>query len=65
MLLTMLWLLCSSYLFLSLSEYTDELNLSGQIIVILVCLAIGPMFAAVSLATTILDKILPEGWDSK
>lgn len=58
-----LWLMLSTLAIIEYAPFCKDLKVSEQIIVSIIFLIGGPIFAAANILETILDCILPEGWN--
>lgn len=58
-----LWLMFSTLAIIEYASFCKDLKVSEQIIVSIIFLIGGPIFAAANILETILDCILPEGWN--
>lgn len=60
-----LWIILSLLIFLQYLEIFKELNETEKIIVCVIFLIGGPIFAAANVLEAILNLILPEGWSDE
>lgn len=60
-----LWSLMSLLVFIQYAPAAKELSIGDKIIFIIICLIGGPIFTAANILETMLNCILPEGWDEE
>lgn len=63
MIIIILWAILSLLTVVQYGHACKQLNWKDQIIVGIIFLIGGPIFAAANVLTALLDCILPEGWD--
>jgi hypothetical protein len=61
--ISILWALLASTVMVGYAPYCTDLKMSEKLIVFFLFFIGGPAFVLVSFIESVLDAILPEGWD--
>ena len=59
-----LWLLMSLLVFIQYAPMAKEIKPIDKIIFIIICLLGGPIFTMANILESMLNCVLPEGWDN-
>lgn len=62
---SILWCIISLIMFIGVAPYCKNLKQSEKIIICCIFIIGGPAFAISNILQTLLDTILPEGWDNE
>lgn len=60
--ISILWSVFAMMTAIEYAPYCKDLNFAKRMIVLIICLA-GPIFAINNILSSLLDMILPEGWN--
>jgi len=60
-----LWGIISLIMFMGIAPYCKDLNKADKFLVCFVFIIGGPFFAVSNILETLLNTILPEGWDDE
>lgn len=61
--IAVLWFICAAMVSIQFIPHCQEISKSRQIVIFVICLFGGPIFALNNILTELLNTILPEGWD--
>ena len=62
--IAVLWFICAAMVSIQFIPHCQEISKSRQIVIFVICLFGGPIFALNNILTEFLSSLLPEGWDN-
>ena len=62
--IAILWFICAAMVSIQFIPYCQQISKSKQVVVFIICLFGGPIFALNNILTELLSSLLPEGWDN-